>query len=518
MVATQSIAAQTEFERVVLIDDPVRCRKLLSGGGFFRGYVEGTLRVVDGGLVWEGRDRIVDLPDVRSVEVFRDGFLRVDHEGPAGPATVVLQNRGRGLRQLLAATEELAGQLREAFGLAGPTPQAVALATAVREEQHADASRRVGRFRIVLGSVIAGVGLVATLVSYANADGAGFTLFWGAIVVGALFVLAGVVERVAAGRGRRSTDPTGPGFGSPVATGPPVTTGPPGQLGGASPRAEDPAPVSTAPEPPPAPAPPPGPEAPVAGEGAVAAEAADAPSEPSAAGPPPSDPSPVDRSSTRTVSRSWPSDVPTTAAWTVPAPAGAPAVRPATGPRWRWPLLAGVAGAVALVAVLVLVVVLVRGGDDGAPVATDSPTLTTEATEPADEPATPTTEGPAVAGGDAVQTAAGVLVVADVQAADRYPVGCAEADPSCIVADGDRLVVVTFQTPPGQSGMTVIDLLATEVFESELEEPSGTRIPAVVVMAVEDASTLDVVYGEASVESPSSLVLHWPGNDPISLS
>ena len=120
------------FERVVLIDDPERCRKLLTGDGFLRGYDEGVLRVRGDCIEWQGEHRTVTLPGVTSAGIFRDGFVKVDYQGEIGSAVAVLQDRSRGARHAFATTKELEPRLRSALGIAPPSAEDLEVAGARR--------------------------------------------------------------------------------------------------------------------------------------------------------------------------------------------------------------------------------------------------------------------------------------------------------------------------------------------------------------------------------------------------
>ncbi len=120
-----------------------------------------------------------------------------------------------------------------------------------------------------------------------------------------------------------------------------------------------------------------------------------------------------------------------------------------------------------------------------------------------------------------IQTAAGTLVVTDVQISDKFPPDCSST-PDCLEArDGYQIVIVWLEKPGGGSVGDISDKLFGEAVnylgekdsQAYLTSGGGDRCGFASIRIFEDKFGL--AFG--SPQGVHGFTLTWPGNDPLQI-
>lgn len=119
------------------------------------------------------------------------------------------------------------------------------------------------------------------------------------------------------------------------------------------------------------------------------------------------------------------------------------------------------------------------------------------------------------AGGSLITTAAGALTVQELRLTNRHPTGCVDGQPTCISTAGNRIALLVLDPPPGEDPNMTMNAITAEAFRSEMADLTGGRTPAKQITAPYGDGGLVVVYPDLGVADAGSLILHWPGNEPL---
>ena len=169
----------------------------------------GTVTARPGQLEFDSPQVHVTVADVREITFVLDKVqadalqrtprVRVTYGTGSDLSTIYLAKLHVGLPgKLKAANEQLAAGLAAACGTTALSPAdraQVERATALVQTQDFDVQQRAGRMRMIISAVVFTIGALVTLVSYsAAAAGGTYVVAWGAMVVGALFFVAGYLQ------------------------------------------------------------------------------------------------------------------------------------------------------------------------------------------------------------------------------------------------------------------------------------------------------------------------------------